>query len=295
MRVFAGDVAELAVAEAQAARDIVAADPGLLRRRGILTVTRLTDLPSVTLGAADGLAHPFGRDLRFRVRYEHLPIPAAGEGVIGAVPADLSTATFSGRGRLIYVSDFTEDPLGDFTPLDSPPGTGTAGAWTYDAAADEVVQTGTRASGGNGLAGTKTGSYLILNPGAGGEVLNFVAHAEMRNGASGGIGLVFRFRDIANFGFVQLERPADVRVMGTRVADTGNLLASGGQDATSSYPQDEWIRLRLLADADRFELAINEVTVLAGRDPGLTEPGSVGLFCRRAGGARLRNFRLSSL
>lgn len=295
VRVFANDVATLAGAEARAARDIVAADPVLLRQRGILTIARLTDRDPPTLAAADGIAAPFGRDLRFSIRYEHRPLPAAAEGVLGAVPSDVTMAALTGRGRLLYASDFATSPMADFTAADGAGGTGSAGAWSYDAVTREVVQTGTLGGGGNGIAGTKTGTYLVMNPAVAGDVGSFVLRAEMMNGATGGVGLVFRFRDTATFGFVLLEQPANATMIGKRVADAGSLLADGGRLPGRSYSADVPIRLRLVADGDRFELALDEVTVLAGRDPALTAPGRVGFFCRRAGTARFRNIRLTSL
>jgi hypothetical protein len=295
VRVLANNSNTLATAEAQATNLLLRADPAVLRQAGIFRMTRLTERETPVLRGSDGISANFGRDLIFAVTYEHKPVPAAAEGVLGSVPADVTMAGLTARGRTIYDSEFETDPLLDFLALDRAGGTGTAGAWAHDAAAREVTQTGTASGGNNGIAGNKVGTYLVLAPGAGGSVTNFVAHAEMRCGATGGIGFVFRFADIENFGFVVLESPADVRVMGKRIAGTGTLLDAGGQDDTQGFPPDTWIRLRLLADGDRFELAVNERTVLSGRDASLTGPGSVGLFCRRADTARFRRFRLASL
>lgn len=295
VRVFADNAADLIDFEMQAVRDLITADPALLRRNGIQALKRRTDKDTPVLLTADGIAAPFGRDVLFEVRYEHMPLPDAPEGVLGELPLDATTAGLSARGGLLFDSDFATDPLADFQALDRVGGSGTAGNWAYDAGAQEVTQTGTTSRGSNGLRGNKAGTYLILNPSSGGDVENFVVNAEMRCGATGSIGFVFRFIDVENFGFVVLEEPASVRVMGKRISGTGTLLDVGGQSETAGYVPDAWMRVRFIADGDRFELAIDEEIVLTGRDPALAQSGSVGLFCRRANTARFRHFRLSSL
>ena len=295
VRVLANNETNLASAEDQAVRDIIAADPVGLRQNGILALKRLTDRDSPTLQASDGISAARGRDIFLNVRFEHLPIPAAPEGVLGALPLDTTVAGLSRDGGLIYDNDFAADPLGDFVAQDTPGGSGSNGNWSFDGSAGEVLQTGTKAVGNNGLIGNKAGTYLTLSPSAGGDLTNFVVTAEMRNGGNGGIGFVFRFQDPDNFGFVLMELPTNLRVMGKRIAGTGSLLDEGGQDATTGYPADTWLSVRFLADGDRFELAVDQQIVLSGRDAALSEPGSVGFFCRRADTARFRHFRLSRL
>lgn len=295
VRVMAASRAELLAAEARAARDIIAADPSLLRQRGLLRIARIADPATPVLEAADGIAAPFGRDLRFAVRYEHRPLPDEGEGVIGSVPQDVALAPATRSARLLYATEFLSDPLDDFDAF-SAPGSGSAGAWSHDPAAQELVQTGTRSGGADGVSGDKTGTWLVLRPSAaGGPLRDLLLRAELRSDGPGGIGLVHRWRDPQDFDFVLLEEPAGVRVMGRREGGAGRLLAEGGQDATAGYPAGEWLRLRLLAEGGRVELAINERVVLTGRDDAAAAPGAVGLFCRGAGQARFRHFRLSSL
>lgn len=295
VRVMASSRAALLEAEARAARDIIAADPDLLRRRGLLRVARISDPSAPVLEAADGIAAPFGRDLRFAVRYEHKPLPTEGEGRIDAVPQDVTTAPVTGAGRPLYATEFLTDPLADFDAI-SAPGSGSPGNWVHDAAAQEVTQTGTRRGGTDGISGDKTGAFLVLRPAvAGGPLADMVLRAEVRSDGPGGIGLVHRFRDHQNFAFVLLEEPAGIRVMGRREGDAGHLLDQGGQDAAQGFHAGEWLRLRLLAEGGRVELAINERVVLTGQDDAAAVPGAVGFFCRGAGQARFRHFRLSSL
>ena len=295
IRVLADTEAEISGAAAQATRDVIAADPALLRQRGLLRIEHVSDTAPRILQAADGVAAPFARDLLFSVRYEHRPLPTATEGALGSVGTDVTLAALSGTGRLLYETEFLTDPLADFDAITGA-GTGTPGNWSFDAPAQELTQSGTRGGGANVLSGNKTGTYLVLRPSvAGGGISNFVLRAEMRCDGTGGIGLVFRYQDADNFAFVLLEEPGARRIIGKRQSGTGAFLETGGQDATQGRATGEWLRLRLLADADRFELSLNERIVLTGQDSTLTTPGAVGLFCRRAGQARFRHFRISSL
>lgn len=296
VRVRAADEAGLRAAEAQAARDIIAADPGLLRRRGILRLARVTEAAAPALPGGEGA--PLARELRFSVRFEHRPLPLAPEGVLGAVPQDVMLSDAPLRAaRLRYATEMLADPLGDFEAIDAA-GAGTAGAWAHDAAAGEVTQAGTRRGGADGLSPDKSGTWLVLrSAAAGGDVGDLLLQAELRSDGPGGIGLVFRFATPASFAFVLLEQPAAIRIIGRRAGGVGAFLAEGGQDATQGFPVGEWLRLRLLVEGGRVELAMNERVVLAGADPALatTPPGRVGFFCRNNGTARFRHLRLSSL
>jgi hypothetical protein len=301
VRVFAGTAADLLDAEAQISRTLLAASPGLLRQQGILRLQRVLDAPDRRLEAADGIKAPFGQELRFAVKFEHAPLPAESEGMIASVPQDLTLANPTRTGHLLYATEFTTpQSMGDFTPL---AGTdlGTP-QWQFVAATatepPEVRETSSIGGGGEGMSGDKTGAYFILREGiGGGKVADFVLHAEVRSDGPGGIGLVFRYRDRGNFGFVLIEEPAGHRLFGRRRAGTGKLLDEGGQDPSQGVPPPPraWLRLRLLAEGDRFELAINEIVALAGRDAGFTEPGLVGLFSRGNPNARFRHVRLTGL
>ena len=298
VRVFADTEAELLDVEAQVSRRLVAASPTLLRQQGILRLQRVLDAPDRRLESVDGIPAPFGQELRFAVKFEHAPVPAESEGIIASVPRDLTVANPTSTSRLLYATEFTTpQSMGDFTPL-AGTGLGTP-QWQFVAATatepPEVRETSSIGGGGEGMSGDKTGAYFILREGVGGEVADFVLHAEVRSDGPGGIGLVFRYRDRGNFGFFLMEEPAGHRLFGRRRAGTGKLLDEGGQDPSQGIPAGEWLRLRLLAEGDRFELAVNEVVALAGRDAGFPEPGLVGLFSRGNSNARFRHVRLTGL
>lgn len=295
IRVFADSAADLLDVEAEVSRTLLAASPTLLRRHGILRLQRLLNSPDRRLEAADGIAAPFGQELRFAVKFEHAPLPTQSEGAITSVPQDIAVAGPARRGRLRYQNEFLTDPLGDFTKF-AAGGSGTAPIWEYDPEEQVVRQTGTRSGGVDGPSGNKAGAYLVLNEDkAGGALADFVLHADVLSGGSGGIGLVFRFIDPQNFGFLLMEEPPGHRLLGRRAGGSGALLTEGGLDPAKGFPTNSWLRLRLLAEGDRFELAVNEIVALTGRDTNLREPGSIGLFCRGNPNAQFRHIRLMSL
>lgn len=295
VRIRAASPVDLLAAEAAATRELIGGDPAVLRSQGVLRLERLVDRDDRSLTQADGLGAPVGRELRFAVRFEHRPIPVVAEGVLGEVPQDVTTVMSPSGAQHRFSSEFLSDPMNDFTAVTGA-GSGTAGAWSWDPATQEIRQSGTRGGGENGISGNKTGAYLLLRPtAAGGAVSDFVINAEMRSDGVGGIGLVFRFVNATNFGFLLLEQPPGIRIFGRRTANSGALFADGGQSSTTGFTQGQFLRLRLLAQGDRFELSINETPALAGREPGLTTPGMVGFFCRRNATARFRHLSLTSL
>lgn len=297
LRVRAATEANLLNVEANVTRDLIGADPLLLRSAGVLRLERMTDREDRHLTAADGLDAPVGSDLRFAVLYQYQPVPAVAESMVGSVEQDVTTAALEGPSRLLYASEFLTDPMADFiAEPGTGPGVGTPGAWSWDAPTQEIRQTGTRRGGPNGLSGNKTGTYLLLRDTlVGGPIADFVLHGEIRSDGNGGIGLVFRYQNATNFGFMLMERPAGFRIFGRRTANVGALLSQGGQSTTSSFTLNQFMRVRLLAQGDRFDLSINGIPALSGRDSGLTAPGMVGFFCRANATARFRRLSLRSL
>lgn len=288
MRHRGGSSEAVAEAQAQAALDLVGADPVTLRRRGILRVARRAG------EAAPGDARE--RAIRFDVTFEHRPEPDAGGGTIDEVRQGMAVTRLTGSLRLRYAHDFRSDPLADFTAVDGQ-GSGGPGAWSWDEETAEVRQTSNLGGGSGAPTAAKQGAYLVLNAGAaGGPVGDFVLDAELRlddpdGDAAGSVGFVFRYRDPANFGFALVDL-AGWRLLGLRGGGAGSQLQEGGSDTMAGLAPGVWHRLRLIAEGDRFELHLDEALALAGRDDRLGAPGAVGFFCRRAAGARFGRFRL---
>lgn len=294
VRVKAGSLAALAAVEAEATTAIVGADPVLLRGRGIQRITREIEGTDPVLAASDGLSAPAGKDLRFNVLYEHVRPPDAPSGVLETLPQDAFVAGVSWTTRELYSSEFAEDPLADFNVVDDPDATGGPSAWSYDAAEQEVRQTSATTGGSNNVNASKIGTYLVLRQAVlGADVADFVLYAQLRSDVSGGIGLVFRFVDVENFGFFLMNRPSPYRLLGRQAAGTPALL--GGADQSGGYVPGQWHRLRLLAQRDRFEVALDERVVIRARDQSLAAPGSIGFMCRNNATARFRQLRLLAL
>jgi len=296
VRVKANTLADLAIVEAAATTAIVGADPVLLRSRGVRQIVREVEGTDVVLAASDGLSAPAGKDLRFNVLYEHVRLPTAPSGLIEALPQDVTTADLSRATRTLYDLQLDEDPLADFDIVDDPDATDGPSAWSYAAAEQELRQSSSITGGSNNVNASKIGTYLVLRPAVLGQaVADFVLHAQVRSDASGGIGLVFRFADVETFGFFVMNRPAPYRLLGRQAAGVAALLGSDGADTTAGYEPGQWHRLRLLAQGERFELAVDERVVLEARDRSLEAAGSVGFMCRNNASARFRQLRLLAL
>lgn len=293
VRVRAESAADLMSAEAQAVRDIIAANPSFLRSRGMLRLERVLDGPDLVWGPPDGL-DVHARELRFSVAFEHKPVPETSEGELTTAPIDITTAIIEHDDDRRYETEFVTDPFTDFAVA---PNVGSLADWQHDAAEHEIRHVSDRGGGSDAPNGNKTGAYLLVRaPSIGGSLDDFVLHTELRSDGPGGIGLVFRFVDASNFGFFLMDEPGRWRIFGRRRAGSGALFELGASDTTEGFPQGEWLRLRLLAQGNRFELAINETTVMrAEESSALTAAGQVGLFARKNATARFRHLRASSL
>lgn len=294
IRVLAPSAAALSAAAQQAAIDLVGADQATLRGNGVLRVEKAVDTETVLTGE-DGITAPAGRDIHFQVLFEHRPIPPTSEGVIATVPQTVLVAPISTAAHRVYASNFATDPLPNFSKVDGP-AAGPAGRWVYNATQREIRQTSVRGAGGPGPDGEQQGTYLLLREAAaGGPIGDFSLAADVWSGGNGGLGLVFRFVDSANFGFFIMQQPEKFRLFGRRLAGVGQAFTEGGLDDTKGFSGNRWMRLELVASGDEFTLAIDERIALTGREPGLTAPGAVGLFCCRNATARFGQFRLTRL
>jgi hypothetical protein len=293
VRVKAPTVAELAAAESDVTLALVGANPVNLRSNGVFRIRRLFEMAD---SLVTGLPEIAGRDIRFEVLYEFTKLPEAGGGVISSVPVDLIHRTSStvGPPSELLLVDCEQDTLALFDVVDDT-GLNEPGQWQFAAAEREIRQTASAGGGSNNFNASKRGTYLLVRPAATPPApRNFVLYTSARSDSSGGIGLIFRFQDLDNFYFVLLHdngnpnAPFRYRVIGRKLAGTFSFLEAGGADESAGYTPDTWFTLRLAVQDERFDLAIEGVDVLSGRDTGITSPGRVGFMSRSAAGARFR-------
>ena len=301
VRVKAPSVAQLAASESDISTALLGADPINLRSSGVFRIQRVVE---ATDRLVTDLPNGAGRDVRFEVWYEFSKLPAVGSGVIATVPVDLIQRTANpspGSPTELLRIDCEQNPLAAFDVINDD-ALNEPGAWQYANIERELRQTSTAGGGSNNFNATKRGTYLMVRAAAAPPAPNnFVLHASLRSDGSGGIGFVFRFQDIDNFYFVLLHdngnpnAPFRFRLIGKKRAGAFSFLDSGGSDATAGYTPNTWFGLRLAVQDEQFDLAINGVDVLSGRDAGITSPGRVGFMSRSDAAARFRFFRWLAL
>jgi hypothetical protein len=293
VRVKAETVAQLAAKEAALSTALLGADPVNLRTNGVFRIQRVAETTERSVIALPDLS---GRDVRFEVLYEFTKQPEVGEGVISEVPVDLIQRTSSTPGppKDLLLVDFETDPLALFDVVNDT-GLNEPGQWQFAAADREVRQMSGAGGGSNNFNASKRGTYLLVRPAATPPPSrNFVLYTSMRSDSSGGIGVIFRFQDIDNFYYALLHdngnplAPFGYRLMARKQAGAFSLLESGGGEEVAGYTPNQWFTLRLAVQDEQFDLAIDGVEVLSGRDSGITSPGRVGFMSRSDAGARFR-------
>lgn len=295
VRVKADSITDLATAENDVTRSLVAADPSVLRSQGIFRISRDTGFNQFYLGADDGIAAAAGKDIRFDVDYEYRQLPDTPAGRMDELQLDLLLQETDGRLRPIYAADFDTDPLAAFAVIDHAEVSTGPGSWSFEPVTGQVEQT-TSVRGGNNNSNSpnKRGTNLVLLPSAVPQLpADWVLHAEI--GANGGgIGLLFNFVDIDNYHFFMMNRPAPFRFFGKRESGAFSFLDVDGRDDTTGYDAGEY-RIRLLQQHGKLELAIDNIPVLSGRDNSTPPSGRVGFFCRNCPTARFRSLRWMGL
>jgi hypothetical protein len=300
VRVKASNAALLAGKESAISTALLGADPVNLRTSGVYRIRRMVETIERSVLTFQDLS---GRDIRFEVLYEFTKPPTVGEGLISSVPIDLIHRTSSTPGKpadLLRV-DFEQDPMSLFDVVDDS-GLNEPGAWAYAAAEREVRQTATAGGGSNNFNATKRGTCLLVRSAATPPPpRNYVLYTSMRSDGSGGIGLVFRFQDIDNFYYLLLHdngnplAPFRYRIIARKQNGDFSFLEAGGAESEAGYTPNQWFSLRLAVQDEQFDLAIDGVEVLSGRDAGIMSPGRVGFMSRSAAGARFRFFHWVAL
>lgn len=260
-----------AVGEVAAA--VVGAPRADLRRLGILEVGVAGVGPQVPPQGSK----PAQQEVTFGVSYEYLKIPTAPSGVIGSVPLGLDLSR-DNDPRTLMTGEFTEQSLVELEVVDDPDANKqTPSSWGFDAAERRIEQTSAIWGGTTAVNANKPGTYLVVPASPSRPaVADFILRSEVQSGDQG-IGLVFRFRDEANFCFFLANANKNYRLLGKKVAGSFQQLAV---DATKSFTVGTSMRLKVVAGASTLEVFVDERPALTAVDPS-PAPGRVGLMAFR--------------
>ena len=122
---------------------------------------------------------------------------------------------------------------------------------------------------------------------------NFAASARVKliTGTMKSAGLVFRFLDSKNY-YVLVENALEERVDIFRVKD-GDMKRVNGVDA--DVVMNHWQTLKLVADADRFDVWLDEILLFTVWDRAILTEGGIGLWTREDNVTRFDQFKITPL
>lgn len=255
---------------------LLAAGRRELARAGILRIELMAPGESTPSSPADE------RQLAFDVRYEFLKLPESPEGIIEEIPAGLHLSPTGRPPRKLFAAGFTSQSLARFEVVDDPQAGATASTWSFDAQRGWVVQGSVVGSGDATTDPTKPGTALVLrDPRGPGSPRDLVLSAVQRSGSAGGMGLVFRWQDAQNFYFFLMHRDPPLRILAKKVGGTFAHLTPLAVDSQAGFAADVAQEVRLTVVGERFEVAVDGDSPLAGADADLPFSGRVGLLSWR--------------
>jgi hypothetical protein len=290
--VRAADADGLGAAVDRVSQALLGADRADLRGRGILRLglEQLGDLSLVSAGDDQQVAQ---RELQFSLLYEYLqPPPPAGEGVIEQVPLDLELG--GGRTpRLLLATDFGAEALSWFDIFDDAAAT-TAGPsqWAVNPTERRIEQRSGIRSGSTAPNANKPGSYLVLRRAA---LQDGVIHAEMSADNDRGLGLIFRWQDVDNFGFFVMNTRDSFRLLGKKSNAQFALLERSAVDTSAGFPVGALNDVKLVAKGASLRVWLNGDLILNGEDNSLVRAGRIGFVCQGNNQANFLNLRLFTL
>jgi hypothetical protein len=221
---------------------------------------------------------PARQEVTFGVSFEYLKLPAAPSGVIESVPLGLDLSR-DHDPRLLMGGEFTQQSLVELQVVDDPAANkNTPSSWSFDAAQQRISQTSAIWGGTTAVNANKPGTYLVVPASPSRPApSDFIFRSEVQSDGDEGIGLVFRFRDEANFCFFLANANKNYRLLGKKTVGTFQQLAV---DATKSFTVGTAMRLKVVAVGPTLEVSVDDKPALAGVDPA-PEAGRVGLMAFR--------------
>jgi hypothetical protein len=276
VRVQTTDVTRLDAAVTGVTAAVLAGDRAQQRADGLLSADLDEIGPEISLAANGGPAR-FGRDVRFKLLYEHLVPPEETGDMISEVHAKVANES-------LVISEPPPAPLGlsvfgalaaappAFDVVDDEKATrATPSAWSFDAAAARFVQTSGIWGGVRTQSANKPGTYLLLDRGMFGD-LRF--EALLGSIGEGAIGLVFRWTGPDDFHFFLLGGDPGYRLLGrkARGSFTSVAVAPGGRTPGAAH------QVVLTAQGADLSATVDGGPPLAARDMVQTGPGRVGFM-----------------
>jgi hypothetical protein len=290
----ATDAEGLSLAVHHMTEALLGANRADLRRRGILRCG-LDQVGEVSL-VGEGSNQRAQRDVDFSLLYEFLQGPAAaGEGIIELIPLEVEMG--GPNTRVLFASQFTSDPLSLFEVVDDPAATtGAPSNWAYNPAEQRIEQRAAIRGASTAPSANKPGTALVLRsspmrP----PVQDFAVHAEMSSADDRGMGLVFRWLDVDNFGFFVMNQRNHFRLLGKKVDGAFALLETPAVDSAAGFEVSRLNDVKLVGRDSALQVFLNDQLILEGEDASLVRAGRIGLFCQGNNQAQFSMLRLTRL
>jgi hypothetical protein len=264
-------------------RTLLGADQDALIKQGILRIALEGMAPNPVAQPGVDPAAPARRDLTFRVLYEFLQKPRAGQSVIQQIQTDIDVDKPGVVAQVILSAEFMEGSLDWFEVADDPAATRKQPSqWAYNAPEFRIEQQSSIWNGTISVSPNNAGTYLVLRTAPGRPPLqNFTLKTSLRSDDTHGIGVVFRWQDADNFYYFLMDNQRGFRLLAKKVAGTFQRLTQGGLDAAASYEPGKIYNLKLTCDGPAFRVSLDGNPVLQGEDSSLPSPGRVGFICHR--------------
>jgi hypothetical protein len=262
------DAAQLDAAATRTAGALVGAGRATLAGAGLLGLS--LDARGVDAVAGTDAAPRYERRLTFSALFEYLARPQDAAGAIASVPLELD---LDGVLRSVPIDSAF---AARFDVVDDAAATGGPSDWQF---ADGALQQLSAIGGGSAAAAPdKPGAALVAH---GIDAGDGSLRAELSSAGPQGIGLVFRFQDADNFGFLLLQQAPAFRLLAKKRDGAFSALADGGRDDTAGFAPGAVMRVRVDVHGDRVDVALDGAPVLSGADPALPPHGGVGFFTHR--------------
>jgi hypothetical protein len=276
VRVQTTDEGSLDAAVTGVTTAVLAGDRAQQRADGLLTA-ELDEIGPETSVTPNGGPTRFGREVRFKLLFEHLVPPEEAGDVLAEIEAEIGDETLViseppptpvalAAGPAMAAATPGFDVVDDVKATRSSPS-----AWSFDAAAGRFLQTSGIWGGVRTQSANKPGTYLLL---AQGPFRDVSFEAVLGSGGAGAIGLVFRWAGPDDFYFFLLGGDPGYRLLGRKAGGSFGTVAFavGGRTPGTAH------RVVLTAQGADFTATVDGGPPLTGHDEAHPGPGRVGFM-----------------